>query len=174
MSLVLFSAALAAGIPGPNLRVGDAAYLFSLPAINEDAAMQYVARTSVALSDFTGVMPGFPSKAVVVHFFQQAGSESQLATLGRLHKKYASKGVRTVAVLAGPGDIAAVSGWVEAQRLDFPVLRDVHGIVVGRYGVAAYPMTFVVDGEGDVAAIGSTTSELEAGLESVLGGLVGR
>ena len=174
MLLVLASTALAAGIPGPNLHVGDAAYLFSLPAINEDAAMHYVARTQVALADFTGVMPGFPSKAVVVHFFEQSDAEPQLATLGRLHKKYASKGIRTVGILAGAGDIAEVSGWVESQRLEFPVLRDAHSIVVGRYGVSRFPTTFVVDGDGDVAAIGSTTTELETGLESVLGAFLGR
>jgi peroxiredoxin len=119
-------------------------------------------------------MPGFPSKAVVVHFFQQAGGEAQLAALGRLYKKYGSKGIRMVAVLSGPGDIAQVSGWVESQRLDFPVLRDAHSIVVSRYGVSQFPTTFVVDGDGDVAAIGATASELEAGLDSVLGAFFSR
>ena len=174
MLLVLAALSLAADNPGPNLHVGDPAYLFALPALNEDAAMHAVAKTSVALSDFTGVMPGFPSKALVVHFFSQSGGEAQLAALGRLNKKYSSKGVRFLAILAGAGDIAQVSGWVEAQHLDFPVLRDAHGIVVSRYGVHRYPTTFVVDGEGDVAAIGATTADLETGLDSVLSGFYSR
>jgi len=173
MLLSLMSLALA-GAPGPALHVGDPALLFSLPAINEDAALRAVARTSVALSDFTGVGAGFPAKAAVVHFLERAGGEGQLATLGRLDKKYNAKGVRTVAVLAGPGDIAAVSDWVESQHLDFPVVRDGHGIVVSRYGVRQFPTTFVVDADGDVAAIGIAKADLESALETVLSSLVGK
>jgi peroxiredoxin len=174
MLAVLASAALAAGISAPALHVGDPALLFSLPAVNEDAAMHAVARTSVAISDFTGVMPGFPAKALVLHFLRREGGEAQLAALGRLNKKYASRAVRVVAVLSGGGDIAAVSDWVESQHLEFPVLRDAHDIVIHRYGIRSFPMTFVVDADGDVAAIGATGSELEAGLDSVLGAFFSR
>ncbi len=163
-----------AGVPGPALHVGDSALLFSLQAINEDAALHAVARTNVSLADFTGVMPGFPAKAVVVHFLHKAGGETQLAALARLDKKYNAKGVRTIAILAGPGDIAAVSDWVETQHLDFPVLRDAHGIVVSRYGVRQFPTTFVVDAEGDVAAIGVAKAELETSLDQVLQGFFSR
>jgi peroxiredoxin len=172
MLLALFGLALA--IPGPALHVGDSALLFNLPAINEEAALQSVARTSVALSDFTGVMPGFPAKAVVVHFLKREGGEPQLAALQRLHKKYVSKGVRVLGVLAGPGEISAVSGWVEGQRLDFPVVRDAHDIVVSRYGVRQYPTTFVVDEEGYVAAIGVANADLETSLEAVIQGFYSR
>ena len=174
MLFVLAAVALAADNPGPNLHVGDPAYLFALPALNEDAAMHVVAKTTVALSDFTGVMPGFPSKALVVHFFQQSGGEAQLAVLSRLNKKYSARGVRFLAIMAGAGDIAQVSGWVEAQHLEFPVLRDAHSIVVSRYGVQRYPTTFVVDGDGDVAAIGATSAELETGLDGILSGFYSR
>ncbi|MSQ00847.1 MAG: TlpA family protein disulfide reductase [Myxococcales bacterium] len=163
-----------AGVPGPALHVGDPALLFNLQAINEDAALHAVARTSVSLADFTGVMPGFPAKALVVHFLHKTGGEAQLAALGRLDKKYLGKGVRTIAILAGPGEIAAVSDWVETQHLDYPVLRDAHGIVVSRYGVRQFPTTFVVDGDGDVAAIGVAKAELEAALDQVLRGFFSR
>jgi peroxiredoxin len=172
MLLALFGLALA--VPGPALHVGDTALLFSLPSVNEEAALQAVARTTVALSDFTGVMPGFPAKVVVVHFLQQAGGEPQLAALQRLHKKYGSRGARTIAVLSGPGEIAAVSSWVEAQHLDFPVVRDAHDIVVSRYGVRQFPTTFVVDSEGYVAAIGVARAELETSLDTVLQGFYSR
>jgi len=172
MLLALFGLSLA--IPGPNLHVGDSALLFSLPAINEEAALQAVARTDVALSDFTGVKPGFPAKVVVVHFLTREGGEAQLKALARLHKKYQSKGVRLVAILAGEGEIAAVSAWVETQRLDFPVLRDAHDIVVSRYGVRQFPTTFVVDNEGYVAAIGVARADLETSLDTVLQGFYSR
>lgn len=173
MFLTLLSFALA-GAPAPALHVGDPALLFNLPAINEDAALHAVARTSVSLSDFTGVSAGFPAKAAVVVFVDRAGGGPVLEALGRLQKKVDSKGVRIIAVLAGPGDIASVSDWIESQRLDFPVLRDAHGIVVSRYGVKQYPTTFVVDAQGDVAAIGIAKADLESGLETVLAGLIGK
>lgn len=172
MLLALFQLALA--VPGPALHVGDSALLFNLPAINEDAALQAVARTSVALSDFTGVMPGFPSKAVVVHFLRREGGEPQLATLQRLHKKHSGKGVRLIAVLAGTGETSEVSAWIEGQHLDFPVVRDAHDIVVSRYGIRQFPTSFVVDQDGYVAAIGVARADLEAGLEAVLQGFYSR
>lgn len=163
-----------AGAPGPALHVGDPALLFNLPAINEDAALHAVARTNVALSDFTGVSAGFPAKAAVVHFLERAGGEAQLQALARVDKKYNGRGVRTVAVLAGAGDIASVSDWVESQHLDFPVLRDAHSIVVSRYGVRQFPTTFVVNADGDVVAIGVAKAELESSLEAVLAGVLGK
>lgn len=172
MLLALLNLALA--VPGPALHVGDSALLFNLPAVNEEAALQAVARTSVALSDYTGVMPGFPAKAVVVHFLKREGGEAQLAVLERLHKKYSAKGVRLIAVLAGPGEISDVSGWVEGQHLGFPVVRDAHDIVVSRYGVNQYPTTFVVDQEGYVAAIGVARADLETSLDTVLQGFYSR
>ena len=173
MLLPLFALALA-GAPAPSVHVGDPALLFSLPAINEDAALHDVARTNVALSDYTGVMPGFPAKVLVVTFLHREGGDTQLSALDRLAKKYDRSGVKVVGILAGPGDIASVSDWVETQHLSFPVLRDVHDIVVARYGVKQFPMSFVVNADGDIAAIGVARSNLETSLDTVLTGLVGK
>ncbi len=165
---LLLALAQAAPVPGPALHVGDSAYSFSLPAINEDAAMKAVARPHVALSDYTGIMPGFPASRLVVEFVQKKGSEGTLAAMERLNKKYSKDGVRFVAIVAGGGEIATLSGWVEAQRLSFPVLNDEHGIVVSRYGIPSYPMTFVMDTTGDVQAIGVANAELETSLDAIL------
>lgn len=170
--LALLSLASAQNVPAPNLHVGDAALLFSLPALNEEAALRVVARPHVALSDFTGVLPGFPAKAVVVHFMVRKDGEGQLAALNRLQRKYGAKGVRVLVVMSESGDIAGLSGWIGQQRLDFPVLRDAHGIVVDRYGVRQFPMTFVVDGDGYLAAVGAPRADLETSLDGVLAGLV--
>jgi peroxiredoxin len=173
MFALLLSLALAQDVPAPSLRVGDAALLFALPALNEDAALRTVSKPQVALSDFTGqkgvIDPAFPAQAVVVHFLRKDGGEGQLQALERLHRKYQNKGVRVVAIVAGGGELATLSDWVSAQRLDFPVLNDAHGVVVGRYGVTRFPMTFVVDGEGYVDAIGAPRADqLEAELDAVL------
>ncbi len=175
MFVCFLGSAMAASVPGPSLHVGDPALLFSLPAINEDAALHAVARPTVALSDFTGVSPGFPSGALVVHFMRREGGESQLQALARLDKKYASKDATFLAVLVGGTDVASTSSWVQGQRVEFPVLDDAHGIVASRYGVRAYPMTFVVGAEGDVLAIGqAASSSLEADLDVVVSPLVGK
>jgi peroxiredoxin len=150
------------------VHLGDPALLFSLPALNEEAAMRAVARPSVSLSDFTGVGPAFPAAAVVLHFLEQADGAPQLEALGRLNKRYAPRNVRFVAVLAEGGDLAAASDWVQGLRLEFPVLRDAHGIVVSRYGIQSFPMTFVVDTYGDVVAVGQATAKLESDLDAVL------
>lgn len=170
----LVATALAQSVPGPNLKPGDTALLFSLPALNEDAAMRAVTKPSVALSDFTGVLPAFPAKAVVVHFFtRSAGAEGQLAALERLQRKLGPRGVRIVAIVSDTGDLASLSDWVEGQKLGIPVLRDAQRVVIGRYGVQTFPMTFVIDAQGQVDAIGTPTeATIEAELEQVIEPLI--
>lgn len=165
---LLLSTAAAQPYPAPTLKVGDPALLFSLPALNEDAAMHAVARPHVALADFTGVLPGFPAQVVVVHFLRMQGGEAQLAALDRLHRRFANRGARFVAILVDDTDLATASDWVESQKLDFPVLRDNHRIVVDRYGVLKFPMTFVIDGDGVIDAIGVPGPELETSLDALV------
>ena len=154
--------------PAPSVHVGDPALLFSLPAVNEDAALRAVARPYVALSDFTGVLPGFPARAVVVQFVEKAGSEGQLAALNRLHKKYNNRGIRFIAVVADSGGLAALSEWVEAQRLEYPVLRDAHRVVTSRYGIERFPLTMVVNPAGDIEALGTPREDLELSLDTLI------
>jgi peroxiredoxin len=153
-------------IPGPNLHVGDNALLFSLPAVNEDAAMRVVLRPHVALSDFTGVAPGFPARVVVLQFTKKGGDD--IAALDRLQKKYGNRGLRAIAIVSDTGDLAGLSSWVQSQHLDVPVLRDAYDIVVKRYGVTTFPMTFVIDGDGYVDAIGVDRDTLETSVEAIV------
>jgi peroxiredoxin len=167
-AFALTTTSVAAPIPGPNVKVGDPALLFSLPAVNEEAALRAVARPSVALSDFTGVLPGFPARVVVVHFVQKAGAEGQLQALNRLQRKYANRGARFLAIVADDGELATLSAWVEGQRLEFPVLRDAHRVVVDRYGVKQFPLTVVVDSTGDIRALGAPKEDLETSVDAII------
>ncbi|MDP2308134.1 MAG: redoxin domain-containing protein [Pseudomonadota bacterium] len=167
-ALALIAPATAAPLPGPNVHVGDAALLFSLPALNEEASLRAVARPTVALSDFTGVLPGFPARVVVIHFVQKSGSEGQLQALNRLHRKYGNRGARFLAIVADGGELATLSAWVEGQRLEFPVLRDAHRVVIDRYGARQFPLTVVVNASGDIEALGAPKEDLEASLEVLL------
>lgn len=166
---LLFASALAATpVPAPSVIVGQPALAFSLPAINEDAALRAVARPSVALSDYTGVGAGFPAQVVVIHFVQKAGADTQLEALNRLHKRYSNRGARFLAVVVDDSDLATLSGWVEALRLEYPVLRDQHKVVVGRYGLTRYPLTMIVDARGDIDALGVPGADLESSVEALI------
>lgn len=169
----LLSVSLAAPVPGPSVHLGDPARAFSLPSVNESAALRAVASTHVALSAMVGQVPAFPAKAVVLHFMERRGGDAQLAALQRLHRRYHGAGARFVVVLSKGGDIAGLSAWVEAQHLDVPVLNDAYSIVGDRYGVARFPMTFVIDAAGVVQAVGLPGEDLEAQVEAVVAPMVG-
>ena len=167
MWLLLALSALAQTAPAPALKVGDSALLFSLPAVNEETALHQVARGSVALSDFTGVLAGFPARAVVITFSDAKGS-AQWQMLSRLQKKFQNRGVRFVIIVADSMDIATLSNSVSSMRLDVPLLHDRYRVVAGRYGVQTLPMTFVVDGDGYVDSIGIARDNLEISLDTIL------
>jgi peroxiredoxin len=169
----LLSAALAAPTPGPSMHLGDEARAFSLPSVNEQAALRAVANTHVSLSAMVGPVPAFPAKVVVLHFMERRGGETQLAMLQRLHRRHHGAGAAFVAVMAKGGDIAGLSAWVSGQHLDVPVLNDAYSIVIDRYGVTRFPMTFVIDAEGVVQAIGMPGEDLEAQVEAVIAPYVG-
>ena len=173
LGLLFGSAALAAPM---SVAVGDPALLFTLPAINEDAAVSTVGSSRVSLGDFAGVSPAKPSEAVLVHFFAStSGAEGQLAALERLQRRHGSKGLQILAVTPDDKDLGSLSTWVEDQKISFPVLRDNHRVVLGRYKIERMPLTLLVDGEGRIFAIGNPQGDtLEAELDGELLALMSR
>ena len=171
----LFFIQLAFAAPQPlAVNVGEPALVFGLPALNQAQAVQTVNKASVSLSDFVGVMPSFPRKAVVVHFFSRKSGSDDLKTLHRLQKKNESKGVQVLGVCACSGDPQKQSEWIESQNLNFPVIHDGHRVVVGRYGITELPITVIVDQIGNVFAIGQPSGEgAEQELQSEVDGLIG-
>ena len=168
--LLTLGAALAGTptLPAPEVTVGRPALQFVLPALNAAVANKLVKRGDVALSDFVGVEPGVPSRGVVLTFLRREDGEVALAALERVHRKVGRKGIRVVGILCDEGDLASVSGWVEARKVGFPVLRDGFGIVRSRYGVPAWPFTVVVDAEGRIESLGVAGDTLEADLLAIL------
>jgi len=173
LSFMLF-VQLASAAPQPlAVSVGEPAIVFGLPALNQAQAVQAVNKASVSLSDFVGVMPGFPKKSVVVHFFSRQRGVDTLKTLHRVQKKNEAKGVQVLGVCACSGDTQKQSEWVESQNLNFPVIHDGHSVVTGRYGITELPITMVVDATGNVFAIGQPTGEsAEQELQSEIDGLL--
>ncbi len=174
LSLMLF-VQLASAAPQPlAVNVGEPALVFGLPALNQAQAVQVVNKASVSLSDFVGVMPGFPKKSVVVHFFNRKSGVETLKTLQRVQKKNEAKGVQVLGVCACSGDIQKQSEWVESLNLNFPVIHDGHRVVSNRYGITELPITVVVDSIGNVFAIGQPSGEqAEQELQSEVEGSLG-
>jgi peroxiredoxin len=156
----------------PDLRVGEPARLFSLPAINETAARSLVSSNHVSLADLTEGADK-QGKGVVLFFFTQAKGGEDLQELNRLYKRYSRQGIRFLAISVDQGDLGALSDWIESADLEFPVLRDNHRVVAERYNIKQLPMTYVVDGGGNVLAIGAPSGaelgpEIEAELVPLL------
>ncbi len=171
IAALLVSTALAA--TPPAVGVGEPALSFVLPALNEDVALSIVHRPTVALSDFTGLRAPVARKAVVLTFLDRDRGGALLDDLDHIQKRWGGRGVQVLAVVADEGDVAELSTWVADQRLAFPVVRDSYGIVTGRYGVTDLPMTFVIDGDGAVFAIGQPpaqdfVAEVEAELQPLV------
>lgn len=152
----------------PDIRVGEAARLFSLPAINEAAARKMVSSNHVSLAALTEGADK-SKKGVVLFFFTQAKGGKDLKELNRLHKRYEKSGVRFLGISADQGDLGALSDWVESNKIDFPILRDNHRVVSERYSIKQLPMTVVIDATGDILAIGAPTGDqLAAEIEAEL------
>ena len=171
-ALWMGAAALATPRP-PAVSPGQPALVFALSAINEELATETVNKVQVSLSDFAGVMPGHPRSAVVLHFFDVARGTADLKSLNRIQRRYGSKGVQVLAIAEGANASQASSERINALKLSFPVLRDVEQLVMGRYGISELPLTLVVEGNGNVFAIGQPRgdgleSEVEAEIQPLL------
>ena len=152
--LLTFALAASAATPDPTLvHAGEPALAFSLPAVNEQAALDALRHSRVALSDFTGVGAPSPRKAVVLHFFDGRPT-ADLESLARIQKRYDGKGVQVVAIIADAGSVGDLADYVNGLKLAYPVLRDSHGVVSSRYGIVDPPLTFIIDGDGAVFAVG--------------------
>lgn len=165
----------AAAPPAPKAVLGAPAPVFSLPALNEEAALEAAGRTQVGVTDFCGVRSGKPKAAVVLYFFDRSRGGDQLATLSRLQRRSGGKGLQVLGISTDVGDLGGLSTWVEGQKLTFPVLRDNHGVVSRRYGLSQLPLTIVVDADCDVFALGLPMgADVEPALEAELAPLLAR
>lgn len=178
LSLALFSGALPSGVAwagAPSVNVGEPALQFSLPALNDDTVMELVNKPSVSLADFAGVDAAYPRKVTVIYFCSRKSGGDGLAELERVAKRFRGKDAQIVAVLTDAGDVAGLSDWITGLGLTYPVLRDQHRIVAGRYGLSELPVTYVLDAAGDVFAVGNpkgadVETEVTAAIEALLDG----
>lgn len=143
----------------PSVLPGAPALQFSLQAVNEETAMELVNKPVVALSDFAGLSPAYPRAVTVLYFCTRKDGGDGLAALERTVRRYRGREVQVVAILGDQGEMGPLADWLSGLDLSFPVLRDHHRIVSDRYGVSTWPLTFVIDGQGDVFAVGDPKGE---------------
>ncbi len=147
------------------ITVGAPALAFSLPAMNEDAAVAIVRQRTVTLGEMVGIQPAHPAKGVVIYFFDRPNGGEGLRPLNSLAKRYRNDEVRFIAISLDAEP--EVADWVESLKVDYPVLRDNHRIVADRYGVRETPMIVLVDADGIVFSAGAPSMmELEATLDA--------
>ena len=174
IALLMGATALATPRP-PSVSPGQPALVFALSAVNEEVATETVNKVQVSLSDFAGIMPGHPRSAVVVHFFDVARGDVDLKVLNRIQRKYGDKGVQVLAIAEGANAAQTVGDRIAPLKLTFPVLRDVEHLVMGRYGLTELPMTLVVEGNGNIFAIGQPKGQgMESAIEAELQPLIKR
>jgi peroxiredoxin len=165
------SLAVSSAAASDTLELGGPARLFALPSINEEVSKELLGRSRVSLADFVGVAPQVPSRAVVVYFFDRSHGGDGLSELQRLHRQQSGKGLQVLAVATDAGDLGQLSTWVQGQKLDFPVLRDNHHIVVERYGFPSsqLPAVLIIEEDGDLVSVGRpSASELVSSVDAQL------
>jgi len=127
----------------------------------------------VALADFVGLDPVHPTKVLVLFFFDRTHGAERLDELSRLQRRHGAQDLQAVGVFSGTDDLGDLSDWLKGEKLAFPVLRDHHAIVMGRYELPSLPMVAVIDGEGTLQAIGRPgTDVFEVELGALVAGLL--
>lgn len=97
-----------------------------------------------------------PGEPVLVHFWATwcvvcRATEGTIEEVARDHR------VLTVASQSGPPRY--VAAYMERSGVDLPVIVDRDGSIARRWGVRAFPTSFVVDADGeiDTAVVGAST-----------------
>ena len=77
----------------------------------------------------------------------------EMPAMERLYQRYKEKGLVVVALSVDAEGAPVVTQFVKEHKLSFPVGLDPKMAVAERYGVRALPSTFLVDRNGNLAAL---------------------
>ncbi len=100
-----------------------------------------------SLSDYRG-------KGVIINFWATycPPCEEEMPYLERAYKQYKNQGIEILGINADE-PTRLVNQFASAKNLSFPILLDRNGVVVEKYQVQNLPITFVVDGNGEIVKI---------------------
>jgi len=108
--------------------------------------------TEFTLPDVQGVMQSVPKGEVLLLNFWATWCppcRKEIPSMARLHDKYASHGLKIVAVSVDQRREDLVS-FMQEYRMPFQVLHDSDSAVSRQYGVFRYPESFLIDRDGKV------------------------
>jgi peroxiredoxin len=93
-------------------------------------------------------------KVIILNFWATwcAPCLEEMPAFEKLYRRYRSQGLTVLAVSLDKGDISKVKGFVDKNKLTFPVLIDSDGAAEKLYPSFTIPFTYVIDKEGRVAA----------------------
>ena len=128
-----------------------------------------------SLPDLQGKMHGLPEGEVVLLNFWATWCppcRKEMPSMAALHRKYAEKGLKVVAVSVDR-DANDLAAFVREYKLPFQILHDVDSSVSHDYGVFRYPETFLIDRQGNVryhlvGAVEWMSKSIITGIEGLL------
>ncbi|MHA6481883.1 TlpA family protein disulfide reductase [Paenibacillus sp. strain BS8-2] len=129
-----------AGTESVKAREGHVAPVIELDRLNGD---------SVSLADYKG-------KTVLVNFWTTwcQVCKTEMPHVQKLFEHYQKQGgdvvILSVNVTSQEGSVKGVEQYVNKRELTFPIVLDSKGNTADAYRVAAYPSTFIIDGDGIV------------------------
>ncbi len=114
---------------------------------SEDFTLDLLAGGETALSDHRG-------KVVFLNFWATwcPPCREEMPSMQTLYDELAGEGLEMLAVNVLE-DAETARGFIEEQGFTYPVLLDTNGRVMIRYGVRAYPTTYIIDREGNVLGV---------------------
>mgnify|MGYP006288472767 FL=1 len=114
---------------------------------SEDFTLDLLAGGETALSDHLG-------KVVFLNFWATwcPPCREEMPSMQTLYDELAEEGLEMLAVNVLE-DAETARGFIEEQGFTYPVLLDTNGRVMIRYGVRAYPTTYIIDREGNVLGV---------------------
>ena len=125
---------------------------------NENAGARRQAAPAWQLKDMDGKpvkLADFKGKVVILDFWATwcPPCRKEIPGFIALQKKYAGKGVSVVGVSLDEGGAAAVKSFVKQNGMNYPVVLGDQQIAMAYGGITSIPTTFVIDKDGNVAAV---------------------
>jgi len=130
--------------------------------------------TATLAGDSARIGPGQPVTVLNVWATWCESCREEMATLEALHREFAPRGVRVLAVSVDQGAPNRVRRFVADEHLTFAVAHDRDGDVQQRFRILGVPTTLVLDRDGTVrwartGAINGLPGDVRAALQEALG-----
>jgi thiol-disulfide isomerase/thioredoxin len=114
---------------------------------SEDFSLDLLSGGETSLSEHTG-------KVVFLNFWATwcPPCREEMPSMQTLYDELADEGLEILAVNVLE-DAETARGFIDEEGFTYPVMLDTNGRVMMRYGVRAYPTTYIIDRDGNVLGV---------------------